>query len=239
MSDTPQSNPLQSLPFRIPFDRIRAEHVEPAMKELLRDARQRIDALAADPEPRTFDNTLAALDQITEPLDDAMAVVRHLESVATYPELRAAYNAVQPSVSEFQSNILLHEGLWKTIQRYAATVEAKNLTGTRRRFLQKTIDDFKRHGAGLDPAGKARLAEIDVELSKRTTLFSEHVLDSTNAFELVITDESKLEGLPESAIAAAKQSAETKGVAGWRFTMQAPSYLALMTYLDDRAIREQ
>jgi oligopeptidase A len=239
MSPNQESNPLLEIQYRIPFDRIRAAHVEPAVEELLRDAREKLDKLADDAGPRTFENTMLAYEAITERLEYAMSVIRHLESVATYPELRAAYNAVQPAVSEFQSNILLHEGLWKAIQRYGATEEAKNLSGTRRRFLEKTIDDFKRHGAGLDPAGKTRLAEIDVELSKRTTLFSEHVLDSTNAFDLVITDESKLAGLPESAVAAAKQSAEGKGVAGWRFTLQGPSYLALMTYLDDRGIREQ
>src|SRR3984893_757921 len=239
MSPNQESNPLLEIQFRIPFDRIRAADVEPAVEELLRDAREKLECLAADPSPRTFENTMLAFEAITERLEYAMTVVRHLESVATYPELRAAFNAVQPAVSEFESNILLHEGLWTAIQRYAATAEAKNLTGTKRRFLEKTIDDFKRHGAGLDPAGKARLAEIDVELSKQTTLFSEHVLDFTTAFELAVTDESKLAGLPESAIAAAKQSAETKGVAGWRFTLQAPSYLALMTYLDDRAIRQQ
>ncbi len=239
MSDTRQSNPLLSLPFRIPFDRIRAEHVEPAMKELLRDARQRIDALAADPEPRTFDNTLATLDQITEPLDDAMAVVRHLESVATYPELRAAYNAVQPEVSAFYSGIPLHAGLWKALQSYSATPEAGALSGTRRRFLTKTVDSFRRHGADLDAAGKARLEAIDIELATVTTKFSENVLDATNAFELVITDEAGLAGLPPSAIAAARESAAQKGLAGWRFTLQAPSYTPLMTYLDDAEVRRE
>jgi len=233
------ANPLLEIQFRIPFDRIQAAHVEPAMEELLRDALKKLERLAADAGPRTFENTMLAYEAITERLEYAMSVVRHLEAVATYPELRAAFNAVQPAVSEFQSNILLHEGLWRAVQRYAATAEAKNLTGSRSRFLQKTIDDFRRHGAGLDPAGKARLAKIDVELSKLTTLFSEHVLDSTNAFDLVIADKARLAGLPESAMAAAKQSAETKGVAGWRFTLQGPSYLALMTYLDDGAIREQ
>ncbi len=232
-------NPLLEIQFRIPFDLIRAAHVEPAVEELLRDAREKLESLAADAGPRTFENTMLAFEAITERLEYAMTVVRHLESVATYPELRAAFNAVQPAVSEFQSNILLHQGLWTAIQRYAATAEATNLTGTRRRFLRKTVDDFRRHGAGLDPAGKARLAEIDVELSKLTTLFSEHVLDSTNTFDLVIADESKLAGLPESAIAAARQSAAAKGVPGWRFTLQGPSYLALMTYLDDGAIRQQ
>jgi oligopeptidase A len=239
MSPDQASNPLLEIQFRIPFDRIRAGHVEPAIAELLRDALEKLEKVASSAGPRTFENTMLDYEAITERLEYAMGVVRHLESVATYPELRAAFNAVQPGVSAFQSSILLHEGLWRVLRDYAATEEARNLTGTRRRFLQKTIDDFRRHGAELDPSGKARLAEIDVELSKLTTRFSEHVLDSTNAFELVVADEAKLAGLPESAVAAAKQSAEVKGMGGWRFTLQAPSYLALMTYLDDAAIREQ
>ena len=234
-----EPNPLLEIQFRIPFDRIRAEHVEPAVAELLRDAREKLEALASDSGARTFENTMLAFEGITERLEYAMAIVRHLESVATYPELRAAFNAVQPAVSEFLSGILLHEGLWKTVQRYSATAEAKQLTATRRRFLEKTIDDFRRQGAELDSAGKSRLAEIDVELSKLTTRFSENVLDSTNAFELVISDEAKLSGLPPSAVAAARQSAESKVATGWRFTLQAPSYTALMTYLDDAGIREQ
>src|SRR5882724_8983827 len=232
-----ESNPLLDIQFRIPFDRIRAEHVEPAIEELLRDARAKLEALAADAEPRTFENTMLAYEAITERLEYAMGIVRHLESVATYPAMRVAFNAVQPSVSAFQSSILLHEGLWQTVQRYARTEEAQSLTGTRLRFLKKTMDDFRRQGAELDSAGKARMAQIDVELSTLTTRFSEHVLDATNAFELVITDEAKLRGLPASAVAAARQSAESKGLAGWRFTLQSPSYIALRTYLDDAGIR--
>jgi oligopeptidase A len=232
-------NPLLEVRFEIPFDRIRAEHVEPAAQELLRSSQQRLDALAADAAPRTFDNTLIALDEATETLDWAMGVVRHLESVATYPELRAAYNAVQPQVSEFHSRIPLNPALWSAVKSYAATEEAAALKGVKRRFLTKTVDSFRRHGADLPPEGKQRLAEIDVELSKLTTKFSENVLDSTNAIELLIEDEAKLSGLPPSAIAAARQSAESKGLTGWRFTLQAPSYLAVMTYLDDAAVREQ
>jgi oligopeptidase A len=239
MSDPIINNPLLNLPFRIPFDQIRAEHVRPAVAELLRDARQRIDALAADPQARTFDNTLTALDAITEPLDEALAVVRHLESVATYPELREVYNALQPEVSAFYSGIPLHAGLWQAIRSYAATDEARALGGPRRRFLTKTIDTFRRHGADLDPQSKARLEAIDIELATVTTKFSQNVLDSTNAFELVIADEAALAGLPPSAVAAARASAEQKGLAGWRFTLQAPSYTPLMTYLDDAAIRRK
>src|SRR6202522_2961318 len=130
-SDT---NPLLIPQFRIPFDRIRAEHVEPAATALLADARTRLEAVAGAPGERTFDNTMHALDDLTEPLDYAMGVVRHLESVATYPELRAAFNGVQPQVSAFYSGIPLHEGLWNSLKKFAATPEGGRLTGVRRRF---------------------------------------------------------------------------------------------------------
>ena len=234
-----ESNPLLHMEFRIPFDRIRAEHVEPAMAELLRDARAKLAQLAADGVPRTYDNTMRALDGFTEPLDWAMAVVRHLESVATYPELRAAFNAVQGDVSAFYTGIPLDAGLWTGLKAFAATGEAASLRGERRRYLDKTIDTFRRHGADLDAAGKKRLEEIDVELTKVTTKFGENVLDSTNAFELVLTDEKDLAGLPPSAVDNARQSAQRKEREGWRFTLHAPDYVALMTYLDRADIRRQ
>ncbi len=232
-------NPLVQIQFRIPFDSIRAEHVEPAVEKLLVDARARLETIADDPAPRTFENTMQALDEMTETLDYALGVVRHLEAVATYPELRAAHNAVQGPASAFYSSIPLHAALWKAVKSYAATSEAQQLPSTRRRFLTKTVDTFRRHGAELDAAGKARLEAIDVELTQITTRFSENVLDSTNAFELILTEERQLAGLPESARAAARQSAVSKSVTGWRFTLQGPSYLALMTYLDDASFREQ
>jgi oligopeptidase A len=232
-----ETNPLLQVCFRIPFDRVQAAHVEPAIAELLRQSRIALDALANSDIPHTWENTMAALDDLAEPLDRAMAVVRHLEGVATYPELRAAHHAVEPEVSAFYTGIPLNQGLWKNIKSYSNTVDAKSLTGTRRRFLQKTIDTFRRHGADLDPEGKARLEKIDVELALATTKFSEHVLDSTNAWNLLVTDETKLAGLPPSAVAMARQSAEQKKLPGWRFTLQAPSYTAVMTYLDDASIR--
>mgnify|MGYP003345504469 CR=1 FL=1 len=140
-----------------------AEHVEPAMDELLARAANSLEAAtqAADP--------LMALDEMTEPLDWALGAVRHLESVATYPELRAAYNAVQPKTSAFYSSIPLNDALWQAIKKYAESAAGKALTGTKKRFLTKTIDSFKRHGAELDAAGKARLKELDVALAEVTT----------------------------------------------------------------------
>ncbi|MCP5120107.1 MAG: M3 family metallopeptidase, partial [bacterium] len=233
------SNPLASIPFRIPFDEIRAEHVEPAIEQLIGDARARLERLASADGPRTFENTMRALDLLTEPLDRAVGVVRHLESVATYPELRAVYNKVQPGISAFYSSIPLHEGLWKRIREYAGAQEAKALEGVRRRFLTKTMDDFRRHGADLDPAGKQRLEEIEVELTKLTTRFAENTLDATNAFELEVNNEADLAGLPPGAVEAARESAKSKDRDGWRFTLQAPSYLAVMTYLDRRDLRHR
>jgi oligopeptidase A len=224
-------NPLTEIQFRIPFDKIQASGVVPAIDELLADAAQRLHRAAESEDP------LLALDTLTERLDYALNVVRHLEAVATTPELREAYNAVQPRASAFYSSIPLNEPLWNAIKRYAATDAARALTGTRRRYLQKTIDSFKRHGADLDPAGKARLKAIDVALAETTTKFSQNVLDATNAWEMILTGEPQLAGLPDMAKAAARASAESKQQPGWRFTLQAPSYLAVMTYLDDDSIR--
>jgi len=226
-------NPLLKISFRVPFDQIQAAQVEPAIDELLADAARRLDETIASPEP------LHALDTMTERLEYAMNVVRHLESVATTAELRAAFNAVQPKVSAFYSSLPLNDGLWKAIQRYSSTAEARSLTGAMKRYLTKTIDSFKRHGADLPAEGKARLKEIDVALTEVTTKFSENVLDSTNAYELLIEDEKQLSGLPPAAIAAARASAESKDKPGWRFTLHGPSYIALMTYLDDSAIRQR
>ena len=239
MPSTIHSNPLSAPQFRIPFDRIVAADVEPAIAALLEETRKNLEALAAGPADRNFQNTMQVLDELTERLDYAMGVVRHLESVATYPELRAALNAVQPKTSAFYSGIPLHAGLWQAIQGYASTPDAGALAGERRRFLSKTVENFRRHGADLDPAGKKRLEAIDVELTQVTTKFGENVLDSTNAFELLITDEKDLVGLPPTAVASARESAARKQKEGWRFTLQAPDYFAVMTYLDNPGIRRQ
>jgi oligopeptidase A len=233
------ANPLLSIQFPVPFDRVWTPDIEPAIARLIEEGRARLAAIGAGPSTRTFANTMLALDELDETLDYAMGLVRHLESVATTPELRSAFNAVQPPASAFFSGIPLDAGLWKSIQTYAASPEAALLEGVRRRFLQKTVETFRRQGAGLDPAGKKRLEELDVELARVTTKFAENVLDSTNAFELAIEDQADLAGLPPSAVAAARASAARKGRDGWRFTLQAPDYFAVMTYLDNAAVRRR
>ncbi len=235
----PVVNPLTAIRFDVPFETIRAEHVEPAIDQLIAEAQASLDSLIASRETPSYANTLAALEALGEKLGYAMGVVGHLESVATYPELRAAFNKVQPKVSAFFSSIPINEGVWTRVRAFADTDEAACLRPTQRRFLEKTIDDFRRSGAELGDLDKQRQLEIDVELAQVTTRFAENVLDATNAFELYIETEEGLAGLPPSAIAAARDSASSKAREGWRFTLQAPSYLAVMTYLDDPSVRER
>ncbi|MBV8810364.1 MAG: M3 family metallopeptidase [Acidobacteriaceae bacterium] len=234
-----QDNPLLTERFPIQFDSIKAEHVEPAIHLLLEQMKRRIADLGRPELPRTYRDILLALDQATEPLDTAMAIVRHLESVVTTPELRAAYNAVQEPVSLFYTSIPLNADLWAAVKAVNESGEKETLAPVHKRFLKKTVSGFRRAGADLDAEGKKKLEELDVELTKTTTKFSEHVLDATNAFELLITDKAKLAGLPESARMAARESAKSKGKEGWRLTLQGPSYTAALTYLDDRSIRQQ
>jgi len=165
--------------------------------------------------------------------------VGHLEAVRTTPELREAYNRVQPKVAEFYAGLSLDAGLFRAIKAFADTPEAAALDTPHQRFLKTTLDDFKRHGAELGTADKERLSQLSVELSKLTTQFAQNVLDATMAFELYVPDDARLAGLPESAREAARESAKAKGQAGYRFSLQQPSYVAVMTYADDASLREQ
>ncbi|MGB0680956.1 MAG: M3 family peptidase, partial [Polyangiales bacterium] len=201
------ASPLHPIARPIAFDRITADAVEPAIEAHLADARSRLQAIAAETAPPTYANTLGALDAATAGLGDAMAIVGHLEAVVSTPELRAAYNRVQPRVSELYARIPLDAGLWQRLQAFAATEEAAGLTGAEARFLSLTLADFRRHGAELDMAGKERLAALDVELSALCTRFAQQLLDATQAFGLQLEDSRRLAGLPPAALALARQKA--------------------------------
>ncbi|RIH85002.1 Oligopeptidase A [Calidithermus terrae] len=231
-------NPLLDLGFDIPFEQIKPEHVEPAIRALIAGAEQEFQAILDVPGERTYANTLGAYDRLGERLQRAFRVVSHLESVRTTPELRQAYNATLPLVTAFYTKVQLSSELYAALKAYAATPEAQRLSPTKRRFLQLTLDAFRREGADLPPEKKARLEAINTRLAELTSKYSQNVLDSTAAFELYL-EEPQLAGLPDSARQAARQSAQAKGREGYRFTLQAPSYLALMTYLDDASVREQ
>jgi oligopeptidase A len=238
MQSAPEVNPLRQVRHPIAFDRIRVEHVRPAIDGLLGEARSRLMLLETDPTPPTYQNTMRALELVSEELWRAMGVIAHLESVATTPELRDAYNEVQPKVSAFASAIPLSSGVFQRLQAFAATDEATGLDPTRARFLKRTLEAFAREGAALGAEDKTKLQTLNVELSEFATRFSQNVLDSTNAFELLVKDRTALAGLPERAIDAARASAGAKDKSGYRFTLHEPSLVAVLTYLDDASMRE-
>lgn len=229
-------SPLSTIELPIRWNAVRAADVVPEIRGLVKDAERALDAITnASP---TWDATLGALDMVTERLDWALGLASHLEAVCGEPEIRAAYAEAQDLSMALYTRLATDSGAFAAIRRYAETPEAAALSGPRRRFLDKTLADFRRNGAELDDAKKAELAALDADLAKTTLTFAQNVLDATNAFELTITDRAKLEGLPERVIEAARESAADKGQAGYRLTLQAPCYLPVMTYLRDRGVRE-
>lgn len=233
-----ETNPFLQLELPVRWAELSPSWIEPAVTALLAEARVALAAISAPGAERTYASVLGVLDDATARLEIVMALVSHLEATCTGPELRAAYDAVRPTVSAFFAGIPLDAELWSALKTYAETSDAKRLTGTRRRFLERTLGEFRRSGGDLDAAGKDRLRALSVELSDLTSKFSQNVVDATAAFELVIEDASRLAGLPERARAAARQGAEVRGRAGWRFGLDAPGYLAVLTYAEDRALRE-
>lgn len=230
--------PLLTRTAEIPFHVLSAEMIQPTIDQALELASRELASLKETSGPRTFENTMRALDNLGLTLDFSLGIISHLESVATTPEWRKEYNAILPRVTEFKSKIILDEGLWKALKEFAATEEAEALSGERKRYLTKTIDDFERNGADLSPQNKERLSKINTELAELTNTFSQNALDATNHFEFVTTDERDLAGLPASAREMGRAAAAAKGVDGWRFTLQGPSFVAVMTYADSQRIRE-
>lgn len=233
------ANPLVDLPFAIPFDRIAPEHVVPGMQALLARADGQLQAIRDAAATPTWDTTLGALEAVLTPVGEAWTVVEHLRAVCHSEALDAAHGEVLPEVTDFFSGISLDEGLYAAIRAYAATDEAGTLTGVKARHLERTLDEFRKQGAELAPEAKQRFKAIASELAKLGSTFGTHVVEATAAWSLDLTDEAQLAGLPDAARAMAKASAEAAGVDGWRFTLQAPSVIGVLTHLDDRGVREQ
>jgi oligopeptidase A len=232
-------NPLRSTDFLIPFDRIRTEHVVPAIREALAEAEAELQALTSAPGARTYGNTIQRLDDLVERLARTISPVSHLVMVMNTPELREAYNAVLPEFSAFFARLPLNDELWSAVREVAESEEAGSLGGVRGRHLQRTVREFVRAGADLPPEEKARVEEIQVELSTLHTRFADNTLDATNAFELIVSDRDDLAGLPDSAIRQARANAREHAHEGWRFTLQHPSFLPFMQYAENRLLRRR
>lgn len=239
------TNPFLDPSFHIRWSELAPEHIAPAIETALARAEAAIAAIGTQPIAAvTYESTYLALEKATEELNVAWAKVGHLQSVADAPALRAAHNEMLPKVSAFYARIPLDQALWSRLKAFAARPEAAALKGVHRRFRDETHADFRQAGADLPEAARQRLEAIQSELAQLTQKYAENVLDATNAFELVVTDESRLRGIPEHAKAAARRSAEAKGQGAptrpaWRFTLHQPSLEPVMTYADDASLRRE
>ncbi len=192
----------------------------------------------------TFESVMFAYEDALRELNEAWGLVTHLDAVCNSPALREAHNKMLSKVSAFFAKIPLNEHLWDLLLTFSKTDHAKALTGTRRRALDESLAYFRQHGAELPVEKKKRLEAIESELSQVTQKYSENVLDSTNAWEMIIDDAARLKGLPPSAIEAARAEAEAKGISTpeapkYRFSLKAPSLIPLMEHLEDESIRKK
>lgn len=223
----------------VPFDKIKTEHYEPAIREGIRQQAAEIDAIVNNPEAPTFANTILAYEKSGELLDRVTTVFGNLRSAETNDDLQILAQEMMPLLSEHSNNISLNEELFKRVKAVYNQKEQLNLTPEQTKLLENIYDGFIRRGANLQGEAKKQYRQLTKELSSLTLQFSENNLKEINNYQLVLTDKAQLAGLPESAIEAAAETAKEKGVEGWVFTLQAPSYIPFMTYADNRDLRHE
>lgn len=221
-----------------PFDRIKTEHYEPAFREGMRLQNEEIDAIVTNPEAPTFANTIAALEHSGELLDRVCQVFFNLMEAESNDEMQQLAQEISPVLAEHSNNISLNEELFARVKAVYER-ESDTLQGEDRELLQKTYDSFVRSGANLHGEAKDEYRRLSMELSKLTVQFAQNTLKEMARFQLVLTDKAQLAGLPESAVEAAAQTAREKGIEGWVFTLQAPSYRPFLTYCADRELRRK
>lgn len=235
-SPNTESNPLFNLTGLPPFRVIRPEHVEPAIDRILADNRAAIEALLDTTDNPTWDNLVAPLEDLEDRLNRTWSSVSHMNSVVNSDALRDAYNACLPRLSQYTTELGQNTHLFAAFQTVA---KDSTLSAVRRKAIDNALRDFHLSGIDLPANKKNRYKEIQQQLSSLSATFSENVLDATQAWHKHITDEQGLAGLPESAIAMAQQAAHQKALDGWLFSLEFPPYFAVMSYADDRDLREE
>ncbi|QXC38686.1 oligopeptidase A [Aeromonas jandaei] len=233
------NNPLLSMDSLPPFSQIQPDHVQPAVTQAIADCKQKIKDVLAHTEPHTWDSLIAPLEEVNDRLARIWSPVSHLNSVLNSEPLRAAHDACLPLLSEFQTYVGQHEGLYQAYLALSESDDFPRLGGAQRKEIQNTLRDFRLSGIGLPAEAQQRYGEIQARLSELASRFSNNVLDATQGWHKLVADEAELAGLPESVLAAARQMAELKGKEGWLFTLDIPSYLPVMMYADNRELRAE
>ncbi|MEO9869478.1 M3 family metallopeptidase [Ekhidna sp.] len=238
------SNPLLSAfetPFELPpFDKISNNHYLEAIEQALKEAKNEIDIIIKNEEDPTFHNVIEQLEQSGEKLQRNASILFNLNSAETNDEIQKITQDISPKLSAFDSEVKQNDQLFNKVKQVYEKRDSLDLSDEQQKLLHETYFDFVRRGVELEGDKKARFKEISIELSKLSLSFSEHVLSETNEYELVISDENDLSGLPSDVKERASDLAEKKGKENaWMFTLQAPSYIPFMEYADNRSLREK
>ncbi|MCG8067355.1 MAG: oligopeptidase A [Candidatus Thiodiazotropha taylori] len=230
------TNPLLDMTGLPPFSRIEPPMVEPAIDELLQANRQTMESLLNTIASPSWGNFVEPLEVVEDRLSRTWSPVSHMNSVVNHEELREVYNACLPKLSDYATEVGQNS---KLCEAYKKVAEQADLDDAQKKMLENTLLEFRLSGVDLPEDKKQRFKEISQSLSKLTTKFEENLLDATNAWSKLISDPEQLAGLPESAMALAKQTAEQREQQGWLLTLEFPSYFPVMTYADQRELRRE
>jgi oligopeptidase A len=233
------TNPLLTMDGLPPFSQIKPEHIKPAVEHAIADCKKRVETVLARHEEFTWDNLVAPLEEVNDHLSRIWSPIGHLNGVMNSEALRQAYESCLPLLSEYHTWMGQHEGLFEAYQSLADRDDFKKLSLAQQKEVDNTLRDFRLSGIALEAEQKKRFGAIQARLSELASTFSNRVLDATQAWVKHITDQALLAGLPESALAAAEAQARARELDGWVFTLDIPSYLPVMMYADDAALREE
>ena len=231
-------NPLLQDFDTAPFSKIQEKDYKPAIKEAISIAKKEIDAIISDTTKPNFENTTVALDKVGSKLNRITSIFFNLNAAETNEKIQTIAKEISPWLSEFRNDITLNETLFNRVKKVYNQLDFLDLTPEQKMLLDKQYKSFSRNGANLNEESKLKLRKIDAELSKLSLQFGENVLAETNDFEMHVTKESDLTGLPESAKEGAKMLAKQRNKEGWVITLDYPSYVPFMTYADNRELRK-
>jgi oligopeptidase A len=219
------------------FSQIKPEHVLPAIQEALKNCRNTIETVLKQNSKYTWDNLIQPIDEVDEKFSRAWSPVSHLNSVKNSSELREAYEACLPLLSEYGTWVGQHKPLYQAYKQLKESEQYATLSKAQKKVIDNALRDFELSGIGLPDDKQKRYGEIVAKLSELSSKYSNNVLDATMGWSKLITDIKELSGMPESALAAAQEQAKIKGKEGWLLTLDIPSYLPVMTYCDNRDLR--
>ena len=232
-------NPLLDFSGLPRFSEFNPDNVTPAVDTLLQESGAIVERLSHDAATPTWDHFVAPLDNANERMNRAWGQVNHLNAVMNSPELREVYNANLPKITQFYAELGQNQALFTKFKALRQSAEFASLSATRKKIIENELRDFRLGGAELPDDKKARFLEIQEEQSALASKFSENILDATKAFSLYIESEQELTGIPADVSQTAAEAAQTDGKSGWKFTLHAPSYLPVLQYADNRALREK